>query len=74
METPDKEMVGAPGEEEVEFCCVCGATEDLVVVDRESAIEPDVEASMLSNLVPETKVVVSVGEALFYSIRALHYF
>ena len=53
METPDEEMVVAPGEEERECCCVCGATEDLVLVDRESAVEPDVEASIPSNLVAE---------------------
>ena len=36
METPDKELEIAPGVKEVERCCVCGATDLLVSVDREN--------------------------------------
>ena len=63
METPDEELEVAPGVEEGECCCVCGATEDLVSVDRESVVEPDVEASIPSNPVAEIESCCVCGSS-----------
>ena len=41
VETPDEKVEVAPGVEEGECCCLCGATEDLIYVEDDFAVEPE---------------------------------